>query len=119
MSKNLLIICRRPPYGNSLAREAIDIALAAGAFEQDISLLFIGDGLWQLNSQQDSAALALKNHGKALTALPLYGIENIYVQAEALAPRQLSAEALLLPVTVLSQTQIAALIDAADTVLNF
>ena len=119
MNKKLLIICRKPPYGNSLAREAIDIALAAGAFEQDVSLLFCGEGLWQLMAEQDSQELALKNHGKALAALPLYGIDDIYVQADALAERQLSQNELLLPVKALSQAQITALLDSADTVLNF
>lgn len=119
MNKRLLIICRKPPYGNSIAREAIDIALAASAFDQTVALLFIHDGVWQLNKGQDSEDIKQKNHGKALSALPLYGIEDIYVHSEALSQRQLTAADLLLPVKTITQHQLADLIDSYDTVFNF
>jgi len=40
MTKRILIICRKAPYGNSLSREALDIALAASVFDQSLALLF-------------------------------------------------------------------------------
>ena len=57
MSKKILIHCRKPPYGNSLAREAIDIALATAAFDQALTLLFSEDGVFQLLDQQNSQAI--------------------------------------------------------------
>ncbi len=84
-----------------------------------MGLLFIHDGVWQLNKGQNSDDIKQKNHGKALTVLPLYGINDVYVDSEALSRRRLSTADLLLPVKILSQHQLADLIDSYDTVFNF
>jgi tRNA 2-thiouridine synthesizing protein C len=59
------------------------VALAAAAFEQPISLLFMGDGVLQLMAEQDSQAIGVKNIGRLLASLPLYDIERVYVDGEA------------------------------------
>ncbi len=81
--KSLLIVVRRSPYGSSLARASLDVALAAAAFEQPVSLLFMGDGVLQLIAGQESQAIGVKNIGRLLASLPLYDIERVYVDAEA------------------------------------
>jgi tRNA 2-thiouridine synthesizing protein C len=81
--KSLLVVVRRSPYGSSLARASLDVALAAAAFEQPVSLLFMGDGVLQLLAEQDSKAIGVKNIGRLLASLPLYDIERVYVDAEA------------------------------------
>ncbi|MEP1471742.1 MAG: sulfurtransferase complex subunit TusC [Halieaceae bacterium] len=79
-----LLIFRQPPYTSSLSRSGLDTALAAGAFEQPVSLLFLSEGLLQLLPQQDSSGLGKRNHGKVLTSLPLYDLETLWVDAESL-----------------------------------
>ena len=81
--KSLLVVVRRSPYGSSLARASLDVALAAAAFEQPLSLLFMGDGVLQLLAGQESQAMGVKNIGRLLASLPLYDIERVYVDAEA------------------------------------
>jgi tRNA 2-thiouridine synthesizing protein C len=54
MSKKILLVSRHAPYGNSTARESIDIALAAAAYDQDIGILFMDDGVFQLLKNQQS-----------------------------------------------------------------
>jgi tRNA 2-thiouridine synthesizing protein C len=81
--KSLLVVVRRSPYGSSLARASLDVALAAAAFEQRLSLLFMGDGVLQLLAEQESQAIGVKNIGRLLASLPLYDIERVYVDAEA------------------------------------
>jgi tRNA 2-thiouridine synthesizing protein C len=117
--KRILIVCRKAPYGNSLAREALDVALATSVFEQDLSLLFLDDGVWQLVPEQDSSAINSKNLSKPLSALPLYDINEIYIDSEALASRQLSADALVLPTKPLLKRDIGLFIDGFDSVLSF
>jgi tRNA 2-thiouridine synthesizing protein C len=82
-NKRLLLLIRHPPYGSSLARASIDVALAAAAFEQAVSLLFVGDGVLQLVPDQDTQQQGVRNLGKLLASLPLYEIEQVYVDAEA------------------------------------
>jgi tRNA 2-thiouridine synthesizing protein C len=57
--------------------------MANAAFEQAFDLLFLGDGVLQLLPDQDSQMLGIKNIGRQLSSLPLYGINCVYVDAEA------------------------------------
>ncbi len=98
---NTLIVLRHSPYGSSLSRAGIDAALAAGAFEQAVNVLFLGDGVLQLLPDQDTAATGSKNLGKNIASLPLYDIETLFIDAQSVAqlgidPAALPAQAQLL-----------------------
>lgn len=80
-----LLVFRHPPYSGSLSRSGLDTALAAGAFEQAVTLLFLSDGIMQLLPKQDSTGIGKRNHGKVLASLPLYDIETFWVDAQALS----------------------------------
>lgn len=116
--KRSLVVLRRGPYGGSLARAAADLALAMGAFEQDFDLLFTGAGVLQLLPHQDSQRIGLKNIGKALSALPLFDVERVYVDKEALLRHGITAENLVVPAQVLSAQQIRPLLDGADHLIS-
>ena len=117
-SKRILLVCRKAPYGNSLAREAAEIALAAGAFDQTLAIAFIGDGVWQLIDQQDSAGIQQKKHQKLLSAFELYGISECYIESEALSERQIEHSALSLAAKTVNQQQLAELFEQADIILT-
>lgn len=119
IKKSFLFICRRAPYGNSLAREALDVALTAATFDQTVAMLFTGDGVLQLLAQQNPAAIGQKALDKQLAALPLYDIDTIYVDAAALSARGFEASQLNLPVQLLSAEQMTAQIAAHDVVMGF
>jgi tRNA 2-thiouridine synthesizing protein C len=117
--KRILLVCRKPPYGNTLAKDAIDIALATAAYDQDLHIVFIGDGVWQLHPNQNSEHIQSKNQQKLLSALPLYDINNLYVDAEALQQRNLGNCPLILDAKPLNSKALSALFDDADVILNF
>lgn len=118
--KNLLAICSHAPYGSILAKEGLDAILAAGVYEQNLSVLFIDDGVFQLLPHQDSSQIQQKNLGSALTALPLFGIETIYIEQESLDERGLKVTDLLLDeAIVLLRQNIAALLEQQHQVFNF
>ena len=119
MKKSFLLICRHAPYGQTLAREALDVALTAATFDQTVALLFMGDGVQQLIRAQQPSAIAQKALDKQLAALPLYDVETIYVEAAALRARGLAADDLALPVQLLDAVAIAQAIAAHDIVLGF
>lgn len=96
--KRHLLVLRHAPYGSSLARASVDLALAMGAFEQDFDILFIGDGVLQLLPQQQAGGIGLKNVGRALSSLPLVDVDVVYADADALAAHGLDPHNLLLPV---------------------
>lgn len=118
LGKRWLLVCRRPPYGHALAREAIDVALAAAAFDQPVSLLFTGDGVLQLLEGQSGAIPGQSALGLLLSSLPLYDIDEILVDAQALFDRGLTAEALVVPVKLLSAEAMTEVVHSHDVVLS-
>ena len=70
MAKRILFLLNRAPYGSSYALEAIESILVAGVFDQEVSVLFTGAGLYQLLSEQDGGAIGGRTVGKMLGALP-------------------------------------------------
>ena len=117
-AKSILLLWRHPPYGRGNARDALDIALAFGAFDQSISLLFLGDGAWSLLPAQESSAIAAKSLSQMLPALELYGVDRVYVSEEALRTRSIDDQAITVPVTVLDDNGMADLLAQHELVLS-
>ena len=111
--KSLLILISHAPQASSNNQEAIDLALAAASFDQDVSLLFTGNGLFQLVSEQSPNDVGRKNLPKMLKALPIYGIRCFAEQNTLLDASQIA------DTTVLSKAQVKQLINEHDTVLHF
>jgi tRNA 2-thiouridine synthesizing protein C len=116
--KKVLMICTQSPYSGSLSREAIDYCLAAAAFEQDLALLFTGDAVLQLIEGQNPSVINQKNLTKTLSALPIYGINTFYVNANTLIEYGIN-DKLCLPIIKVDVNEISKLIATADTILNF
>lgn len=117
--KSTLVVLRRSPYGSSLAKASIDVALAAAAFEQPVDLLFLGDGVLQLRPDQDSRVLGVKNIGRQLAALPLYDIDRVYVDSEAAARFNLDLSKAPVDTCVLNPKEIHQLMVGYDHLLGF
>ena len=118
MSRSLLIISRQSPWSGPSAREALDIALAGGAFDLPVGVLFLDDGVLQLSSAQQPSALQQKDLSANLKALPMFGVEALYVSARSLKERGLLEQPLALAAERLDDTQLRALIDRYDQVMT-
>jgi tRNA 2-thiouridine synthesizing protein C len=117
--KKILLINRQPPYGTNCMREALDVLLMASTFAQDLSVLFLGDGVWQLRTQQDTQLIGAKNFSVIYRALPLYEIEKVYVELEALEKYGLTIADLAIKAEVLTSAQVAELLPQQDCILSF
>ena len=118
MAKSMLIISRQAPWRGPGAREALDIALAGGAFDLPLGMLFMDDGVLQLAASQQPKALELKDLGANLQALPLFGVEALYACGDSLGLRGLAAADLALPVEVLDAAALKALLTRFDHVVT-
>jgi tRNA 2-thiouridine synthesizing protein C len=118
MSKSLLIISRHAPWSGPGAREALDIALAGGAFDLPIGLLFLDDGVFQLNCAQQPDKLQQKDLSANLQALPMFGVEALYVSQRSLEERGLHDQPSSLAVERLDDAGLSALIDRYDQVIT-
>jgi len=87
--KKFLYVNRKAPYGTIYALESLEVVLIGAAFEQDVSLAFLGDGVYQLVKGEDTKALEVKNFSPTYRALEDYDVTKIYVDDEALKARGL------------------------------
>ena len=118
-SKKLLFLNRKAPYGSSLPREALDAVLMASAFGQQVTLVFLGDGVFQLKTQQDPSEIEMKNFSKTFAALELYGVSSIYVEQSSLQKRGLTQDQLLIPAKLIQPHELTELLEEQDQVLSF
>jgi tRNA 2-thiouridine synthesizing protein C len=93
--KKLLYVNRKAPYGTIYALESLEVVLIGAAFEQDVALAFIDDGVYQLAKGQDTAELGMKNFSPTYNALGDYDVSKIYVEKESLEARGLTKDDLL------------------------
>ena len=82
MKGSWLIVIRNSLYGNSSVPAGLDMALAAAAFDQSVTVLFESAGLTAL-AAGDSGPIERKNTGRMVGALALYGVERILALAES------------------------------------
>jgi tRNA 2-thiouridine synthesizing protein C len=117
--KKFMYINRKAPYGTIYALESLEVVLIAAAFDQDVSLVFMDDGVYQIAKGQHTKNIGMKNFSPTYRALEGYDIEKLYVSRESLEARGLTADDLLVPVEVMSSAQIADLMEQQDVVLSF
>lgn len=89
---NTLIVIDQPPYGNWAGREALDMAFSLAAFDQSVSMLFMGAGVNWLRKDQETGEIAQKSVEKNLSAAPIFGVETLYADAAACAQYGLTLE---------------------------
>lgn len=117
--KKFLYVNRKAPHGTVYALESLEVVLIGAAFEQDVSLVFMDDGVFQLVSDQDTAGIETKNFSKTYRALEMYDVEKLYVDKESMDARGLTADDLCVDVEVMSNDQIADLMEDQDVILSF
>lgn len=117
-SKRFMFVNRRAPHGTIYAHEGLEAVLMASAFDQQVSLVFLDDGVYQLKNDQDTRGIGTKNFSRAFRALEDHGIEKIYVEKESLERRGLTAGDLSIPVEVLASHDLLEIMDAQDVVIS-
>ena len=90
--KKFMYVNRKAPYGTVYALESLEVVLIGAAFDQDVSLAFVDDGVYQLTKDQSTDGIGMKNFSKTYTALGDYDITKIYVEKESLETRGLSLD---------------------------
>jgi tRNA 2-thiouridine synthesizing protein C len=132
-TKKFLYVNRRAPHGSIYALESLEVVLIGAAFEQEVTLAFIDDGVYQLLKNQDSSAIGSKNFAPTYRALGDYDVNRIFVERESLEMRGLD-KADLMPLTwededddwaekdsihIVSSAELAEIIDQQEVILSF
>ncbi len=119
IAKKFMFVNRTAPYGSVYALESLEVVLISAAFDQDVSLVFVEDGVWQLKKGQQTKGIEAKNFSPTYRALEGYDVEKLYVERESMEERGLTEDDLLVDVTVLPSADLGKLMDAQDVVLSF
>ncbi len=90
--KKFMFVNRKAPHGTIYAWEALEVVLISAAFDQDVSLAFVGDGVYQLLTNQDTSGLGTKNFSPTYKALGDYDINKLYIEKESLEERGLTLD---------------------------
>ena len=93
--KKFMYVNRKAPYGTIYALEALEVVLVGAAFDQDVSLAFIDDGVFQLTDGQDTKDIGIKNFSPAFRALGDYDVTKLYVERESLDERGITRDDLM------------------------
>jgi tRNA 2-thiouridine synthesizing protein C len=132
-TKKFMYINRRAPYGTIYAWESLEVVLIGAAFEQDVSLAFLDDGVFQLTKGQDTTGIGMKNFSPTYSALGDYEVTKIYVEKESLEERGLTLDDLQHlvwedededyaekdSIRLVSRAELAEVIAASDVLFNF
>ena len=117
--KKFMFVNRKAPFGTIYELESLEVVLIAATFDQDVSLAFLDDGVYEIVKGQNPKGIGIKNHAPTYRALEGYDVEKLYVERESMDARGLTEADLLVDVEVLSSTEMAELMAAQDVVLSF
>ncbi|MCC0020960.1 MAG: sulfurtransferase complex subunit TusC [Nitratireductor sp.] len=91
-AKKFLYVNRKAPYGTIYALESLEVVLIGAAFEQEVTLAFLDDGVYQLAKGQETAGVGMKNFSPTYRALGDYDVNKFYVERESLEERGLTED---------------------------
>lgn len=117
--KKFMFVNRKAPYGTIYALESLEVVLITATFDQDVSLVFIDDGVYELVKGQQTKDIGMKNFSPSYRALDGYDVEKLYVDQASLAQRGLTEKDLLVPVEVLDAQGMGRLMAEQDVILSF
>lgn len=117
--QKLLYIFDASPYSTAKGVEALDALMIGATFEQDISVLFVFNGVFQLKSGQDLVGLKIKQYTRAFNALIDFEVSKVYVHDQSLIARGLTGDSLMIDCDVINSTQVAALVAEQHRVFTF
>ena len=116
--KKFMYVNRKAPYGTVYALEMLEKVLIAAAFEQDVHVVFMDDGVYQLKKEQETKGINMKNFSPTFRALEGYDVEKLYVEKESLEARGLSVDDLVVPVEILTSNELKALMSKQEVILT-
>ena len=117
--KKFMFVNRKAPYGTIYALESLEVVLITATFDQDVSLVFMDDGVYELAKGQQTKGIGIKNFSPSYRALEGYDIEKPYVDRDSLERRGLTVDDLLVPVEVLDKQGLGELMQQQDVILSF
>jgi tRNA 2-thiouridine synthesizing protein C len=93
--KKFMYLNRRAPYGTIYAWESLEVVLIGAAFDQEVSLMFVDDGVYQLVKGSNTSESDMKNFMPTYRTLGDYGVRHMFVDQASLEARGLTTDDLI------------------------
>lgn len=84
-----------------------------------MAILFLDDGVWQLTDNQQADLISKKNHQKMASALPLFGIDQLYYAQSSLEERNIQSDHLAIAAEAITDQQVGTLLQNSKNILSF
>jgi len=91
----LMIVVRKAPHGTIYVQEAIEVMFIMASFDMDLSIVFLDDGVNAIKKGQDTKDLGIKGFSASLGALADWDVKNVYIDAQSMTDRNISADDLI------------------------
>lgn len=115
----LTYLFQTAPHTSSSGREGVDALMAASAYCEDITVIFVGDGVTQLLHGQQPEEILSKDYAPMFKLFDLYDIEQVFVCEQSLAERGLANADLVIDAEKLTISEVACKLNQAGKILTF
>ncbi|XBC39689.1 MAG: sulfurtransferase complex subunit TusC [Buchnera aphidicola (Chaetogeoica yunlongensis)] len=120
MKKNISFVFSCVPHGISYGREGLDLLLSISLIHSNISVFFIGDGIFQLFRFQKPEVILSRNYLPSFKILPLFGITKFYLCKQSLKDRGVFLNKdFILDISILSSSKIRMKLNDSNLIINF
>ena len=106
------------PHSGLDVKEKLDVILTTAAFDQQVALLFLDEGIFQIYNNQHPEKQGLKETASILNTLELFDVTELYIETESLQERGLKTHHLSLPVKMYDRKNVNKLIQQFDVVIS-
>jgi tRNA 2-thiouridine synthesizing protein C len=118
--KRIAYVFMTAPHGSSAGREGLDALLATSALTEDIGVFFVGDGVFQLMSEQQPTKIMARDYIPTFKLMALYDIENCWLCGASLRERGLSeSTSFVIEPEILEPDALRRQLDNFDVILRF
>ena len=116
--KSVLIRMSKSPLNGLISGEQLETAMVAATFEQEVSILFIGDGVFNLLPVKKPKEVPGYNIEKMLLALPTFDVNALFICEPSLEQRKIGVSNLPKNAKVITFEEQRRLIKTTDVVLS-
>jgi len=115
----LMVVFRTAPYGSIYSFEGLENVLIMGAYDQDVSVLFIDDGVFAIKKGMDNSVTGIKDFSPTFRALEAYDIEKIFIDRTSMEVRGLTLDDFVIEPEVIESDQVEKMMEEQKNFMMF
>ncbi|MHB0866753.1 MAG: sulfurtransferase complex subunit TusC [Thermoleophilia bacterium] len=115
-----MVVFRAAPYGSIYAYEGLENVVMMAAYEQDLTVLFMDDGVYSIVKGMDSSTTGIKDFSPTFKALePVYDVEKIYIDKASMESRGLTMDDLIIQPEVIEADAVEKMMEEQRNLMMF